>query len=108
MSVSLSHIISLTLFSHQNYLAGSAETIVEVDELVCTAPDWLAEATFWDAPEGELLAKFWDKSEEDIMLTLAFALDPCCEETLELPADAMIQTFNGETMISFAVNTRKT
>ena len=90
MSVSLSHIISLTSFSHQNYLAGSAETIGEVDELVCTAPDWLAEATFWDAPEVELLAKFWDKSEEeDIMLTLAFTLDPCCEVTLELPAEAM-------------------
>lgn len=68
---------------------GAAGTTVEVDVLVCTAPDWLAEATFWDAPEGELLVKFWDNAEDDMMLTLVFALDPCWELTVETPAETI-------------------
>jgi hypothetical protein len=67
----------------------AAETIGVVDEFVCTAPDDLAAAAFWDVADDELLDNVWGNAEVGMLLTFVFAFNVWWEATFDMAADAV-------------------
>lgn len=67
----------------------AAETIEVVDEFVCTAPDGLAAAAFWDVADDESLVNVCVNPEVVMLFTVGFAFDVWWEATFDMAADTI-------------------